>query len=65
MIVKKGKDYMDLDKLLQEIEKQRKEMTLIGIEKGLNDLNTLRISQELDELLNRLNREKTKSGSVN
>ncbi|MFD1737263.1 Spo0E family sporulation regulatory protein-aspartic acid phosphatase [Bacillus salitolerans] len=45
---------MELDKLLEEIERQRYEMTKHGMSKGLDDKETVKISQELDKLLNQL-----------
>jgi hypothetical protein len=45
---------MDIEKLKKEIEKQREEMTLLGLKYGLTDTNTVKSSQELDKLLNRL-----------
>jgi hypothetical protein len=43
---------MDTEKLMKEIEKQREEMTLLGLKHGLTDINTVKSSQELDRLLN-------------
>ncbi len=48
---------MDLDqlkKLQVAVEAKRKEMVTIGMSKGLSHPDTVRVSQELDELLNRL-----------
>jgi stage 0 sporulation regulatory protein len=38
--------------LLNRINKIRNKMIKVGLEKGLNDQNTIKISQELDALLN-------------
>jgi len=35
-----------------EIERKRKEMIRIGMEKGLTHKQTIKISQEIDELMN-------------
>lgn len=40
--------------LLRAIEDKRLEMIEHGLEHGLNDDNTVRLSQELDQLLNKL-----------
>lgn len=39
-------------RLSAQIEQKRKEMIKIGLSKGLSDEQTIKISQELDELLN-------------
>ncbi|WP_084599462.1 aspartyl-phosphate phosphatase Spo0E family protein [Pontibacillus chungwhensis] len=38
-----------------EIEKKRKEMVDSAIQRGFNDEYTLRLSQELDQLINKWN----------
>jgi hypothetical protein len=43
---------MEIEKLMKEIEKQREEMTHLGLKYGLTDKNTVKSSQELDKLLN-------------
>ncbi|WP_246941602.1 aspartyl-phosphate phosphatase Spo0E family protein [Bacillus pinisoli] len=45
---------MNKEKLIQEIEKKRAEMTQLGVEKGLTNDETIQSSQQLDQLLNLL-----------
>lgn len=40
------------DKLLKKIESLRKRMTEVALEKGFTNLESITISQELDQLLN-------------
>lgn len=40
--------------LVKEIEITRKDMIFAGVEYGLTDLNTVKLSQRLDQLLNHL-----------
>ncbi|MFZ3588835.1 Spo0E family sporulation regulatory protein-aspartic acid phosphatase [Bacillus sp. DJP31] len=56
---------MDVDKLIQEIEKQREEMTLLGINRGLTNCDTVKSSQKLDQLLNLLQFSTSKSKLYN
>lgn len=44
---------MDKKELEREIERKRDEMIRVGMEKGLNDPETIRLSQELDKLINK------------
>lgn len=39
-------------KLFEEIDEKRKEMIKSGIDRGLSDEKTLKLSQELDKLIN-------------
>ncbi|WP_164217897.1 aspartyl-phosphate phosphatase Spo0E family protein [Virgibacillus sp. YIM 98842] len=41
-----------IDQVLQRIEFLRNKMTSVAMEKGLNDFESIAISQELDRLLN-------------
>ncbi|GAA0613677.1 hypothetical protein GCM10009001_33650 [Virgibacillus siamensis] len=43
------------DKLLNHIELLRKQMTEIAMQEGLSSKESVEISQELDEMLNRYN----------
>jgi hypothetical protein len=43
---------MNAEKLIQEIEIKRAEMTQLGVKKGLANVETIRSSQQLDKLLN-------------
>ncbi|KAA0550026.1 aspartyl-phosphate phosphatase Spo0E family protein [Bacillus sp. BGMRC 2118] len=45
---------MDIVKLQKEIEKQREEMTSFGLKYGLTNCQTVKSSQQLDQLLNKL-----------
>ncbi|MBM6619474.1 Spo0E family sporulation regulatory protein-aspartic acid phosphatase [Bacillus suaedaesalsae] len=45
---------MDIDKLKKAIEKQREEMTSLGLKYGLTNCHTVKSSQQLDQLLNQL-----------
>ncbi|WP_258000399.1 aspartyl-phosphate phosphatase Spo0E family protein [Bacillus sp. Marseille-P3661] len=40
------------DHLLLTIERSRKELIQFGLEKGFSDQNTIKLSQELDKLIN-------------
>ncbi|WP_047982170.1 aspartyl-phosphate phosphatase Spo0E family protein [Ornithinibacillus contaminans] len=42
----------DTDKLLKQIEKLRNKMSTVATTKGLNSLEAITLSQELDRLLN-------------
>jgi hypothetical protein len=48
----KGRVEMNAEKLIQEIEIKRAEMTQLGVKKGLANVETIRSSQQLDKLLN-------------
>ncbi len=50
---------MNVDKLMLEIEKQREEMTFLGVNKGLTNCATVKSSQKLDQMLNLLQYVKT------
>ncbi|CAM4117871.1 stage 0 sporulation protein [Bacillus manliponensis] len=41
----------EMEKLLKDIHVKRQEMIHLGIENGLNNLETIRVSQELDRLI--------------
>lgn len=43
----------NMDKINQRIEKARKELIELGMEKGFQDPQVIRKSQALDELINR------------
>lgn len=45
---------MNIDQLKKEIEKQREEMTTLGLKYGLTNCHTIKSSQQLDQLLNKL-----------
>lgn len=44
---------MEKKELEREIERKRDEMIRVGMAKGLNDPETIRLSQELDKLINK------------
>jgi stage 0 sporulation regulatory protein len=49
---------LPLRKLQQEIANKRNEMVQLGMSKGLSHPETVKVSQELDELLNKLAKHK-------
>lgn len=49
---------MSPSKLIMKIEELRKEMTDVALKKGINSAESIRISQELDLLLNEFEKHK-------
>ncbi|WP_164908623.1 aspartyl-phosphate phosphatase Spo0E family protein [Halobacillus litoralis] len=47
------------DPLLTEVEVLRKRMTKVALEKGLASAESVKISQELDALLNEIQKQRT------
>lgn len=47
----------DIKKLMNQIEYLRHQLHHVGAQKGVLDEETIKISQELDDLLNSLNKE--------
>ncbi|SHG24627.1 stage 0 sporulation regulatory protein [Ornithinibacillus halophilus] len=50
----------ETEKLLQEIENVRKQMSEVALSKGITSLESIALSQELDRLLNIYNNEISK-----
>jgi hypothetical protein len=46
---------IDLKKIRTELEEKRKQMIEVGMQSGLSSPKTLRLSQEIDTLHNKLN----------
>lgn len=56
---------MKPEELKAKIERVRNEMVRVGMREGLSHPSTVKLSQELDELLNQLERQKREENNNN